>query len=80
MDVTKPCKFTGFGAMDVTKPYKFIGFGAMDVCTRNRDILGTRKASSGCTDLPVNAEHEDGLPKRTEAQGPWADLNRKCGR
>ncbi len=30
MDVTKPYKFTGFGAMDVTKPYKFTGFGAMD--------------------------------------------------
>ncbi len=29
MDVTKPCKFTGFGAMDVTKPYKVIGFGAI---------------------------------------------------
>jgi hypothetical protein len=33
MDVTKPYKFTGFGAMDVTKPYKFIGFGAMYVTT-----------------------------------------------
>ena len=31
MDVIKPCKFIGFGAMDVTKPYTFIGFGAMDV-------------------------------------------------
>ncbi len=31
MDVTKPYKFIGLGAMDVTKPYKFIGFGAMDV-------------------------------------------------
>ena len=31
MDVTKPYKFIGFGAMDVTKPYKFIWFGAMDV-------------------------------------------------
>ncbi len=31
MDVTKPCKFIGFGAMDVTKPYKCIGLGAMDV-------------------------------------------------
>ncbi len=31
MDVTKPYKFIGFGAMDVTKAYKFIGFGAMDV-------------------------------------------------
>ena len=39
MDVTKPNKFRGFGAMDSTKPYKFIvfakpykfiGFGAMD--------------------------------------------------
>ena len=28
MDVTKPYKFIGFGAMDVTKPYKFVGFGA----------------------------------------------------
>ncbi len=25
MDVTKPYKFIGFGAMDVTKPYEFIG-------------------------------------------------------
>jgi hypothetical protein len=31
MDVTKPYKFIGFGAMDVTKPYKFVWFGAMDV-------------------------------------------------
>ncbi len=31
MDVTKPYKFLGFGAIDVTKPYRFIGFGAMDV-------------------------------------------------
>ena len=31
MEVTKPYKSIGFGAMDVTKPYKFIGFGAMDV-------------------------------------------------
>jgi hypothetical protein len=31
MDVTKPCKFIGFGAMDVTKAYKIIGGGAMDV-------------------------------------------------
>ncbi len=28
MEVTKPYKFIGFGAMEVTKPYKFIGFGA----------------------------------------------------
>ncbi len=27
MEVTKPYKFTGFGAIDVTKPYKFLGFG-----------------------------------------------------
>ncbi len=31
LDVTKPYKFIGFGAMDVTKPNKFIRFGAMDV-------------------------------------------------
>ncbi len=27
MDVTKPYKFIGLGAMDVTRPYEFIGFG-----------------------------------------------------
>ena len=31
MEVTKPYKFIGFGAMDVTKPYKFIGFGATTI-------------------------------------------------
>jgi hypothetical protein len=31
VDVTKPYKFIGFGAMAVTKPYEFIGLGAMDV-------------------------------------------------
>ena len=30
MDVTKPYKYKGFGAMDV-KTICFIGFGAMDV-------------------------------------------------
>ena len=29
MNVTKPYKFIGFGAIGVTKPYKFIGLGAM---------------------------------------------------
>jgi hypothetical protein len=31
MEVTKPYKFIGFGAMEVTKPYEPIGFGAMEV-------------------------------------------------
>ncbi len=31
MEVTKPYKFIGFGAIDVTKPYNLIGFGATDV-------------------------------------------------
>ncbi len=31
MDVTKPYKFIGVGAMEATKPYKFIGFGACGV-------------------------------------------------
>ncbi len=31
MEVTKPYKFIGFGAMEVTKPYKSIGFEAMDI-------------------------------------------------
>jgi hypothetical protein len=30
VDVTKPYKLIGFGAMYVTNPYQFIGFGAMD--------------------------------------------------
>ncbi len=39
MDVTKPYKFIGFGAMDVTRPHKCIGFGAMDV-TRPYRFIG----------------------------------------
>ncbi len=31
MDVTKPYKFIGFGAMDVTKSYEFIGLGAVNL-------------------------------------------------
>ncbi len=31
MDVTKPYKFIGFGAIAITKPYKFIGFGAIAI-------------------------------------------------
>ncbi len=38
MDVTKPYKSIGFGAMDVTKPYIFIRFGAMDVTKPYRFI------------------------------------------
>ncbi len=39
MDVTKPYRFIGLGAMDVTKPYKFIRFGAMDV-TKPDKLMG----------------------------------------
>jgi hypothetical protein len=38
MDVAKPYKFIGFGAMDVAKPYEFIGFGAMDMA-RIRGVI-----------------------------------------
>ncbi len=38
MDVTKPYKLIGFGAMDVTKPYKFIGFG--DKTTWPKIVVG----------------------------------------
>ncbi len=31
IDVTKPLKIMGFGAIAVTRPYRFIGFGATDV-------------------------------------------------
>ncbi len=49
MDVTKPYKFIGFGAMDVTKTYKFIGFGAMDVTKPYKFIgLVASMASTVC--------------------------------
>ncbi len=47
MDVTKPYKFIGFGALDVTKPYKFIRFGALDV-TKPYTFIGL-----GAMDLAV---------------------------
>ncbi len=40
MDVTKPYKFIGFGAMDVTKPYKSIGFGAINLAKLPTSIDG----------------------------------------
>ncbi len=39
MDVTRPYKFIGFGAMYVTKPFQFIGIGAMDV-TKPYKLIG----------------------------------------
>ncbi len=49
MDVTKPYKFTKLGAKDATKPYKFIGFGAMDA-TKPYKIIGFGAvASLHCT-------------------------------
>ncbi len=39
MEVTKPYRFIGFGAMDATKPYKFIGFGI--TITQMRAATGT---------------------------------------
>ncbi len=45
MDLTKPYKFIGFGAMDAAKPSKCIGFGAMDVGGQlSRLILGGSNA------------------------------------
>ena len=51
MDVTKPYKFIGFGAMDVTKPYKFIGFGAMDV-TKPYKFIGFGAGSPALVTRP----------------------------
>ena len=54
MDVTKPYKFIGFGAMDVTKPYKFIGFGAMAITKPCKFIgFGARSTSSSFRIGPV---------------------------
>ena len=47
MDVTKPHKFMGFGAMYVSKPYKFIGFGAMDGIHTGK-LRGTKREKLAC--------------------------------
>ncbi len=39
MDVTRPYKFIGLGAMDVTKPHKFIGCWALDA-TKTYKFIG----------------------------------------
>ncbi len=38
MEVTKPYKSIGVGAMEVTKPYKSIGLGAMEVTKPYKSI------------------------------------------
>jgi hypothetical protein len=52
MDVTKPHNFIGLGAMDVTKPYKFSGFGAMGVTKAGLDFAGEIDGVSDC--LPTD--------------------------
>jgi len=52
MDVTKPFKFIGFGAMDVTKPYTFIGFGAMDVIPSPLPLPSWRPFTQAQCDAP----------------------------
>ncbi len=47
MDVTKPYKSIGLGAMDVTKPLKSIGFGAMEVTKPYRFMGSGAMADSG---------------------------------
>jgi hypothetical protein len=53
MDVTKPCKFIGSGAMDVTKPYKCIDFGAMDVTKPPTQKRKTNTKGSGYPCGPI---------------------------
>ena len=47
MDVTKPYKFIGFGAMDVTKPYRFIGFGALEASSKGPEPLSEEPFAFG---------------------------------
>ncbi len=73
MDVTKPYKSIGFGAMDATKPYKFIVFGAIDA---TKPYKFTR---SGARDLAfqfprAGFEAEPGSPKFRGMPGPWKPL------
>ncbi len=58
MDVTKPCKFIGFGAIDVTKPFKFIGFGAMDVTKPYKFIEFGAIDVTTPPPLPSNTKHK----------------------
>jgi hypothetical protein len=59
MDVTKPCKFIGFGAMDVTKPYIYIYIYR----DRHRPVAGGRALakpykSIGFGDMDVTKPYE----------------------
>ncbi len=67
MDVTKPNKFIGFGAMEVPKPYEFIGFGAMDV-TKPYEFIGF-----GAMDVTKPYNRPSGRP-RAGRSGPEARL------
>ena len=60
MDVTKPYKFIGFGAMDITKPYEFIGFGAMDV-TKPSEFIGF-----GAMDVTKPENNFESIQNRSE--------------
>ena len=59
MEVTKPYKFIGFGAMEVTKPYKFIGFGAL-----HRVTEGFRDGASPLNGHCAHPMPHGGPPKR----------------
>ena len=48
MDVTKPYKFIGFGAMGATKPYKFIAFGARDATKHGGAEPSSDKVAMSC--------------------------------
>ena len=63
MAVTKPYKVTGFGAMAATKPYKVIGFGAMAVTkpAKSQDFLG-----SAISQFNKNSDRRRNTPKSAQ--------------
>ena len=70
MDVTKPYKCIGFGAMDVTKPSKFIGLGELSKDSTRPRRAGITRASGATLQIsltifarPGALETPNGVPE-----------------
>ncbi len=72
MDVTKPYKYIGLGAMDVTKPYTFIGFGPWRTSGRGPGPLG--EVSGGVPEAPGEAPEARGSPLKAPRESPGAPV------
>jgi hypothetical protein len=68
MEVTKPYKFIGFGAMEVTNAYKFIGFGGAGILNPRFD---RRVVCRGARGRPFRPFPADFL---WDPRGAWAGI------